>query len=259
MRVALIVEYEGTRYSGFQYQTNAPSIQEELEKSITLLTNEHTRISAAGRTDAGVHALAQVISFETSVEYPLTTFVKGLNHHLQKDIAVKAAYRTKDDFDPRRMALSRMYKYTINCSSTPSPLTRRTAYHFGAPLDVRRTRAAARHFVGRHDFAQFAGPLQRPRSNTIREIYKAPVRQMGDIINFEVEGNAFLPHQVRRMAGALIDVGRGALDPADLKSMVNTTSGDLVANTLPPEGLCLVGVTYANFPPKVGELDAYDN
>ena len=82
---------------------------------------------------------------------------------------------------------------------------------------------------------------------------------MGDIINFEVEGNAFLPHQVRRMAGALIDVGRGALDPADLKSMVNTTSGDLVANTLPPEGLCLVGVTYANFPPKVGELDAYDN
>ena len=259
MRLALIVEYEGTRYSGFQYQANAPSIQKELERSIARLTNERTRVSAAGRTDAGVHALGQVVSFETGAEYPPETFVTGLNHHLQDDIAVKAAYRTRADFDPRRMALSRSYRYTVDCGPTPSPLTRRTAYHFGAPLDVRRTRAAAKHFVGKHDFARFAGPLEKPDASTVREIYKAPVRQKGDIIDFEVEGSAFLPHQVRRMAGALVDVGRGALEPADVKSMLDGFSCGPVAHTLPPEGLCLLGVTYADFPPKVGETDDDNN
>ena len=104
MRLALVVEYEGTGYSGFQYQTNAPSIQEELEKAIAQLTGEELRVTGAGRTDAGVHARGQVVSFETDADHPPETFVRALNHYLPEEIAVRPAYRTGDDFDPRRKA-----------------------------------------------------------------------------------------------------------------------------------------------------------
>jgi tRNA pseudouridine38-40 synthase len=255
MRLALVIEYEGTNYHGFQYQTNAPSIQEEIEKALARLTGERLRIKAAGRTDAGVHAKAQVVAFDTSASRPLTSFVQGLNFHLPDDIAVKVAYRTGDDFDPRHMAISRRYRYSIDAGPTPSPLTRRTAYHAGESLIIRRMQRAAGWFVGVHDFARFAGPLSPPRTRTVREVYEARVVREDDIISFEVEGNSFLPRQVRRMAGALVDLGRGSLAPAELRSMIDGGAGDAVARSLPPHGLCLLKVTYAHFPPEVRNSD----
>ena len=247
MRVALIVEYEGTRYHGFQYQKNASSIQEELERAAARLMGEKTRVEGAGRTDAGVHATGQVVAFDTDAGHSTETIVAALNSHLPEDIAVKAAHRVGSDFDPRRHALSRRYRYTVHCGPTPSPLTRRTAYHVKHRLDAGRMRRAAGLFIGAHDFARFAGPLSVPGASTVREVYGAEVRQDGDIIHIEVEGNAFLPHQVRRMAGALVSVGRGTLTPADLESMIENGTGDAVAGSLPPHGLCLLKVTYDGF------------
>ena len=250
MRLALIVEYEGTRFHGFQYQANAPTIQEELEKAIGRLTGRTPRVKAAGRTDAGVHATGQVVAFDTSTRHSAETHVRALNHLLPDEIAVKEAYRVPGDFDPRRSALSRKYTYTIYRGATPSPLIRRTALHLRERLGIRRMRRAARLFVGEHDFRRFAGPLGRREASTVREVFDVRVAERGSVLKIEVEGNAFLPHQVRRMAGALVDLGRGRLSMVQLRTLLEEEPGEVVAHSLPPHGLCLVKVKYAGFPPE---------
>ncbi len=255
MRMALIVEYEGTNYHGFQYQANAPSVQAELEKAIARLTGEKLRVKAAGRTDAGVHAKGQVVAFDTLAQHTADTFVKALNFYLPEDIAVRAAYRVADDFDPRRKALSRRYRYTVLNSATPSPLLRRTTCLVKEPLRVGRMRMAARLFLGSHDFRAFSGPLGGRKTSTVRRVYDVVVRARGELVTCEVEGNAFLPQQVRRMVGALVELGRGRLSLDDLKAMIEGGKVEGAAITLPPHGLCLLKVTYPDFPPEVGELD----
>ena len=136
IRLALTIEYEGTRYHGFQYQDNASNIQEELENSIYKFTGEVVRVKAAGRTDSGVHAIGQVISFDTVTRHKPETFVSGLYHYLPEDIAVREAFKGPEAFDPRRDAVSRVYKYTIRNSKVPSPLQRRIATEITADLDV---------------------------------------------------------------------------------------------------------------------------
>ena len=258
MRLASIVEYEGTDYHGFQCQDNVPSIQEELERAITRLTGEKVRVRAAGRTDAGVHARGQVIAFDTASNYSPDTFVRALNHYLPDTVAIRSAYSVDEGFDPRRDALSRTYRYTILSGSTPSPLLRRTTYRVGVSLDVDAMDRAAGLLVGRHDFARFSGPLEGPKASTEREVFVASAGRDGAMIIFDVEANAFLPHQVRRMAGSLVDVGRGALTLADIKSMIDGGTCEAVAHALPPEGLCLLKVAYANFPPRNGEPNGRD-
>ncbi|MBM3945181.1 MAG: tRNA pseudouridine(38-40) synthase TruA [SAR202 cluster bacterium] len=253
MRVALVVEYDGTEYHGFQYQENAPSIQAELESAIEKLTKEKVRIKGAGRTDTGVHATGQVIAFDTNSTLPIGTLVSGLNHYLPEDIAIRGAYGAPEGFDPRRDALSRRYRYTIHNTATRSPMSRRTALLIDEPLDVAAMDGAARRFEGVHDFARFAGSLEDGEASTVRRIDSASVWKEGDTVYFEVTGNAFLPHQVRRMAGALVDVGKGRLTGTDIGEMLEGTAGNVVANTLPPQGLCLMEVTYEDFPPKNGE------
>ena len=249
MRLALVVEYDGTDYSGFQYQANAPSIQEELEKAVAKLTREKVRVTGAGRTDAGVHAVGQVVAFDTSAAYGPEQFVSALNHHLPDDIAVREAYEVGNAFDPRRMAVSRRYVYTILRAAVRSPLHRRDTYRISSGLDVAEMRAAARLFVGVHDFRRFSGPLERLEASTIREILDASVCETGDLVEFRVEGNAFLPHQVRRMAGALVDVGLGRLSATEVEKMIEGEDTKATARSLPARGLCLEEVKYAGFPP----------
>ena len=249
MRLALVIEYEGTEYSGFQYQPNAPSIQEELEKAVAKLTREKVRVSGAGRTDAGVHARGQVVAFHTSVAYGPDQFVSALNHHLPDDIAVREAYEVDDGFDPRRMARSRRYVYTILRADVRSPLHRRHTYRISSSLDVEEMRQAAQRFVGVHDFSRFSGPLESTDASTVREVFDAGVRELGDRIEFHVEGNAFLPHQVRRMAGSIVDVGLGRLTVPDVEKMIEGEETTATARSLPARGLCLEEVKYAGFPP----------
>ena len=249
----MIVEYEGTGYYGFQYQVNAPSIQEELEKAITRFTGEKVRVSAAGRTDAGVHAKGQVVAFETVSTHSPDTFVEALNYYLPDTIAVREAYRVRQGFDPRREALSRRYRFTILNSPSPSPLVRGTACLVRKPLSVRKMQNAAKLLVGKHDFARFSGQLADGDASTARHVYEATVRKTGETVTFDVVGNSFLPHQVRRMAGSLVDIGRGKLSMDELKLMIDGGNSEAIAHSLPPQGLCLMEVTYANFPPKDGE------
>jgi tRNA pseudouridine38-40 synthase len=246
LKYALIVEYEGTRYSGFQFQKNARTVQEEIETAIARFTGEAVRIKAAGRTDAGVHATGQVVTFDSDAGHPDGVVVRALNSHLPDDIAVKEAHRVADTFDPRRCATARTYVYTIDCGATRSPVRRWTTYHLGRTLDVGRMTEAAEALKGIHDFARFSGPLERPDASTVREIFAIDIGEDFETVRIEVSGNAFLPHQVRRMAGALVDVGLGKLTSEDIRRLLEGSDAGLVARALPPQGLCLVSVQYGD-------------
>ena len=245
----MTIEYDGTDYSGFQYQKNAPSVQERLESAIRALTGETVRIKAAGRTDAGVHALGQVAAFDTRTPHPAKTVRNALNARLPQDVAVKAVRQAPSGFDPRRDAASRIYRYTLLISETRSPLRRRTASVIPAPPDISAMRAAAAVMTGRHDFRNFGAPTS-PGGPTVRETRRVDVTQNGAIIRIEVEGNAFLTRQVRRMAGAMLDAGRGRLTIEDVKRQISGAEDAPRTRAMPPTGLCLVKVRYPDFSPE---------
>lgn len=249
MRIAMVVEYYGKGYSGFQYQDNAPTVQRQIENAIQTLTAQTVRIKAAGRTDAGVHALGQVVAFDTSANYGPDTFLNALNALLPQDIAVKEAHRVRPDFDPRRDAISRLYRYTLFVSNIRSPIWRELSHRAQPPLSLDSMREAASMMVGAHDFANFGGQLENPEASTVRRIYRIELESREPFIYVEIEGNAFLPRQVRRMAGALVDVGAGRLKITDIDKQISRAKDAPPARSLPPQGLCLVKVNYADFPP----------
>ena len=207
-RIALVVEYEGTDYAGFQRQANVPSIQEELEKAIESLTTVRSTVHGAGRTDAGVHALGQVAAFDTESALPVERIIAGLNHYLGEQIAVRSAHEVGPAFDPRRHALARVYRYRLIEGRQPSPLRRMSTHHTGRRLDVESMRSAAAALVGEQDFRAFSG--SQPGGKTfVRRMARAEVWRDGDEVLIEFEANAFLPQQVRRMVAALVKVGLG--------------------------------------------------
>ncbi len=237
------MEYEGTRYCGFQVQKDKPTIQGELERALWKLTGERIRIKAAGRTDAGVHAEGQVIACEIPDKLSPEEFVEGMNFYLPEDIAVRAARPVPPDFDPRRHARSREYRYTIITGRARSPLWRRTALWIRHPLDFEAMREVSSLFVGRHDFAPFTAPEARGR-NTVREVFRAELRREDRFIFFEVEANSFLPQQVRRMMGTLIEVGMGRRGREEVEELLRSGEPGAAKYAAPPHGLCLVRVNY---------------
>jgi len=252
--VALVLEYEGTRYHGFQYQDNAPSVQAELEQAILRLTGERTRVKAASRTDAGVHAVGQVVAFDTQSVHSPRVLQRGLNAYLPDDIAVRQISGVRDDFDPRREALSRRYRYTILNQMVPSPLWRRFAHRVAGRLDEEAMHRAAQTLLGSRDLRAFSGPLE-PRASSVRWLMCASVWRQEALVYLEVTANAFLPHQMRRTAGALMRVGRGNLSEEEFAAYIDSKEPVEAGPTLPPQGLCLVEVTYADSLPK-DEIDA---
>ena len=205
----------------FSTRRTPRTIQEEIEKAIESLTAEAVRIKAAGRTDAGVHALGQVVAFDTEAPYDPETVLRALNARLPQDIAVRSARRVSPEFDPRRDAVSRLYRYTVLVSGVRSPLMRRTAHRIQRQLDLESMRAAAAHMEGTNDFANFGGALENPEASTIRRIDRIDLETDDSLVKIDMEGNAFLPHQVRRMAGALLDVGTGRLTVSDVSKQIS--------------------------------------
>ncbi len=244
MKFALLVEYDGTRYFGFQYQTGVPTIQGELEKAIKKVTGEMVRIKGAGRTDAGAHAKGQVVSFESETSLPLANFVRALNFYLPRDIAVRAGREVPSDFDARRSALSREYRYVILNSPTPSSLLYRRALLLSKRLDVERMSQGAKMLVGEHNFAPFAGSLgcRNPR----RRILWAEVNRKGKLVLFDVEADSFLPQQVRRMTAALIRLGLGKLALEEFQELIDCGKVGAARWVAPPYGLYLTRVNYPN-------------
>ncbi len=245
-RIALVLEYDGSRYGGSQIQKNAPTIQGELEEAIGKLTGEKRRAAFAGRTDAGVHARGQVASFLTQAPYEIDVFVRGLNHWLPEDIAVRRALEAPLDFDPRRRARRRLYRYLIYNEPAPSPLLRSRAWHVAEPLDTGAMAEAAACLVGRHDFAAFAGEPDGPRASTVRTVYRLELRRRGCLIILLMEADAFLPHQVRRTVGPLVEVGLGRQTPAEFARVLQEGRPGAAGPAAPPQGLCLMRVTYTD-------------
>ena len=248
MRLALIIEYEGTDYSGFQFQENASTIQGELEKSINCLTGDIVRIKGAGRTDAGVHAKNQVIAFDSKFSDDLEVYFRGINYYLPESISVKSIFEVSQDFDPRRDATSRVYKYTILNSDSPSPILRRTTYFDSDYMDIEIMKKASQMFLGVHDFKKFCSPVKTGLS-TVREIFDSKIDHENSLIFYTVEGNAFLPRQVRRMVGSLLKIAKGKMNLDELFELI-CAKGDNISPSLPANGLCLEKVNYEHFPNK---------
>lgn len=243
MKIALIVEYEGTRYHGSQIQAGVPTIQGELERALMMVTGEKIRTSYAGRTDQGVHAKGQVVAFRTVSSLPPQTIAHGMNHYLPDDIAIRDAFIVNDDFDPRRDALSREYCYYIWNSATPSPLSRRSAHFVPRHLETEEMNQACQTILGTHDFAPFASSLNG-RKNTVRTVYQATVDREGDLVSCLMVASSFLPHQVRRTMGSLVSVGLGKSDVAAFSEILRSKKPTTAGPVLPPHGLCLLKVNY---------------
>ena len=244
--IVLIVEYDGTNYHGSQWQANAPTIQGEIEVALKKLTGKRNRIKAASRTDAGVHAMGQVVSFSTDSALPLDAFVDGLNHYLPRDIAVKEAHRVNGSLDVRRGAISREYRYYIYNSPTPSPMRQGFSCRVEGELDIEAMNRACRALIGKQDFASFVSSVETAREKqTVREMIKAKITRDGDMIVLEMVANSFLPHQVRNTVGSLIKVGQGKMTVEEFNGMVAAGTPGLAGPTAPAEGLCLMKVNYS--------------
>jgi tRNA pseudouridine38-40 synthase len=243
-RLALVLEYDGSRYKGFQWQTGVPSIQGEVERAIKALTGETTRVGGASRTDAGAHSRGQVVDFLTQAPYAVETFTKALNRYLPRDIRVRGACDVPPDFNSRRDATGRVYRYTLLNSKWPSALLRDFSHWVAAPLDVSRMKEAAGHLPGIRDLAAFTVPLP-PEKSAVRRIERWDVWCEGELVLIEAEANSFLPHQVRRTNGILVEIGLGRLPSGVIKAIMDgTIKGLNHSPSLPAKGLCLMSVNY---------------
>ena len=251
-KIVLIMEYDGTHYHGFQLQDGSPTIQGETEEALWKLTGERLRVMAASRTDAGVHAKGQVVSFRTKSPLPLPAFINGLNYYLPRDIAVKTAHRVSDSFNVRRDAISREYNYYILNSLTRSPIRKGFSYLVTGHLDIEAINLACQALIGEHDFASFASCIGVGTKNTMRNVYRARIDKDGELAVFNMVANSFLPHQVRNTVGALIRVGLGKVSVDQFHSIIEAKKPGLAGPAAPACGLCLMRINYPS--PFGGEI-----
>jgi tRNA pseudouridine38-40 synthase len=245
-----VIEYDGTDYLGFQLQAEGRTIQGEIERALAEVTGRETRVIGAGRTDSGVHAVGQVISFVPQWKHSLTDLRRAMNALLPEDIAVHQIAWVADDFHPRFSAVSREYRYVILNQPSRSPLARRFAYHYFKPLDVEAMARAVKYLVGSYDFASFGRPPQG--ENTVRQIYQAECTRQGQFIYFNIVANAFLYRMVRSIVGTLLLVGVGKLSPERFEEILQARDRGRAGPTAPAHGLCLMRVNYKSSRSKPG-------
>lgn len=243
-KYALAVEYNGTRYHGFQWQAGLPTIQAELERAIGTLCGQTSRVMAASRTDSGVHAKDQVVSFWAKPALATMTLVKALNYYLPGDIAVKAAYNASDEFNVRRDALSREYCYYMLNRSARSPFSEMFALFMPKMLDVEIMSQACQLLRGQHDFMSFVTSSGNVGSAT-RHVYEADISRKGDFVVFRIVANSFLRHQVRNTVGLLVRLGLGKIGITDFCDIMEAKQPGLAGPTVPAKGLWLTKVNYA--------------
>ncbi len=243
VKIALVVEYNGNSYHGFEWQAGLRTIQGELEQAIQKLTGESRRVIGASRTDAGVHAKGQVVSFRTESELPLRVIVRALNFHLPSDIAVQAAYHIRDDFSVRSDALSREYDYSILNRPCRSALARDFSHLVARELDIESMNQACQIIEGEHDFASFATSWEGDRSS-VRKVYQAKVERHEAMVNFHIVASSFLPHQVRNTVGLLTRLGLGKMELTEFIQIMEAKRPGKAGPAAPARGLCLTRVNY---------------
>lgn len=242
-RYKLVVEYDGSGYCGFQRQPGRPTIQENLERAIARVTGEQSGVVAAGRTDTGVHAAGQVVHFDSESHLAPGDFWRALNAVLPAAVAVRDLAIVDAGFHARYSARARWYRYTVLNRAVRSPLEARYAAQVTKPLDVAAMQAAGETLVGDHDFASFGGKMWAG-GTTRRTILRLDVRRQGDHVTIDVWANAYLSRMVRSIAGCLVAVGLGELQPGELGGILDARDRAKVKRVAPPEGLCLMQVEY---------------
>lgn len=249
MNIKLVIEYNGIDFDGWQKQKNKLNIQGRIEKAIFDVTGKEVDLIGAGRTDANVHAFGQVANFHIDSDFPVEKYPVALNTKLKNKITIKSAEIVSDDFHSRYNAKSRTYRYVINNSDTESALTNNFEYFMYSKLDVKKMNDAVKYFEGIHDFSSFKASGTSSKSS-IREIYKAEVREVIDLndgrkrIYFEITASGFLYNMMRIIAGTLLEVGLGKIEPNEIINIIEAKDRKKAGQTLPAKALFLLNVEY---------------
>ncbi|HEX8958181.1 MAG TPA: tRNA pseudouridine(38-40) synthase TruA [Burkholderiaceae bacterium] len=250
MRIALAIEYDGRALAGWQSQPHGNTVQDKLEAALSAIAGQPVGTIAAGRTDAGVHALEQVVHFDTALERDMFSWVRGVNSYLPPSIVVRWAAETAagpdGPFHSRFSARSRTYHYVLYNNAVRSPLLRGRAGWVFRPLDVERMREAAQSLLGTHDFSAFRAAECQAKS-PIKEMQQVRIVRRGDVIVFTFRASAFLHHMVRNLVGSLIFIGSGKREVGWLKEVLEGRDRSVAAPTFAPDGLYLAQVGYDAF------------
>jgi tRNA pseudouridine38-40 synthase len=243
MRIALGLEYDGSAFRGWQSQTGGGTVQDALEAALSAIAGTPQRVVCAGRTDAGVHALMQVVHFDTDVVRPESAWVRGVNAHLPSSVAVRWATSVPAEFHARFSATARRYRYLLlNRPERPALLAKKVGW-FHRPLDLDAMRLGADYLKGEHDFSAFRAADCQARSpvKIVREIF---ICRESDLITLDIEANAFLYHMVRNIVGSLVFVGKGLKPAAWIGELLAARERSLAAPTFSPDGLYLSSISY---------------
>lgn len=244
MKIAIGIEYDGSSLHGWQSQPSGATVQDHLERALASIAGEQVRLAAAGRTDAGVHAVAQVAHFETVAKRPESAWVRGVNALLPQAVAVQWAVPVADEFHARYCALSRTYRYILCNRAVRTGLQHGRVGWFHQPLDLSAMRTAADYITGEHDFSAFRSSECQAK-NPVRTLRKWVVERHGAHLSFEFTANGFLHHMVRNIIGCLVYVGKGKHPPGWLGEVLASRDRRNAAPTFSPDGLYLAGVEYA--------------
>ena len=241
--VKMIVEYDGTDYSGWQKQPKRKTVQQEIETAIFKITKEKTIVFGSGRTDTGVHALGQVANFKTDSKLTATQFQKGLNTVLPDDISIINVKEVPDKFHSQFSSKSKIYLYTILNRDYRSALLENRVWRVNSILNLKDMQLASQHLLGTHDFKVFAHSGIKVKS-TVRTVRKVRFSRKKDIINFEIEADGFLKRMVRMIIGTLVQVGKERITPREFKKILDSGNKNKYVYSAPPQGLFLKKVKY---------------
>lgn len=243
MRIKLTVAYDGTAYVGWQCQTNGIAVQDVLNEAVSDLCGHQIRTLGASRTDAGVHAEGNVAVFDADLRMDPSKIAFALNARLPEDIRIVRSEKVADDFHPRFQKTVKTYEYHILNRTHPDPIGRLYEYHVYGPLDENKMNEAAQFLLGEHDFASFCAAGNSSKT-TVREIYEAGVERRGDRVIFRITGNGFLYNMVRIIAGTLIYIGQGRMEPGEMEKIIDACDRSKAGPTAIPRGLVLKEIRY---------------
>jgi tRNA pseudouridine38-40 synthase len=244
VNLKLVVAYDGTDFHGWAKQPGLRTVEGVMEKALAPVLRATPALSVAGRTDAGVHAWGQVVSFEARVDVDAERVRRAVNGVLSPEVVVLSAQRAPEAFDARHSARAREYRYRIDLGPNPDPFTARYVWHRPGTLATSAMRRAARDLVGEHEFASFGRRPQEPGASTVRELSRLSIARAGDRLDISARANGFLHQMVRSLVGTLVAVGDGKLDPDSMPEVLAARDRSRAGPVAPPHGLALERVSY---------------
>ena len=246
--IRMTIQYDGSRYKGWQKQnikgTNVSTIQGKIENVLSKMTGEEIQVIGCGRTDTGVHADKYTANFKTNSNKNIKDMSKYLHEFLPEDISVISLRDVSDRFHSRLNAISKTYVYTIDNNRFANVFIKKYAYHVEGQLNIEKMKEASKYFIGTHDFKGFSGVKDKSKKSTVRTINYINITEKDNIIKIEYNGNGFLINMVRILSGTLINVGKGQIEPEDIKKMLQSKQRSELAVKAPAKGLCMKEVNY---------------